>query len=59
VAGPGRPTRELHRQRSYARANARARQQLVERHRDEYREILEVEKAREGIRTLQPRKVSA
>ena len=43
--------------RSNARAVARAKQKLVERHRDEYQELLEVEKAREGIRTLQIREV--
>jgi hypothetical protein len=31
----------------------------VELHREQYRDLLEVEKAREGIRTLQPREVPA
>jgi hypothetical protein len=59
VAGPGRPTREALRSRAHSRAHQRARQKLVEAHREEYRDLLEVEKAREGIRTLQRREVSA
>lgn len=58
VAGPGRPTHEIHRQRAHARANQRAKQRLAETHRDEYRALLEIEKAREGIHTLQPRQVT-
>jgi hypothetical protein len=57
VAGPDRPNRD-EAARAHARAQQRARQRLVERHREEFREFLEVEKAREGIRTLQPRQVS-
>jgi hypothetical protein len=59
VAGPGRPTREVLRQRAHSRANQHARQRLVEQHREEFRELLEIEKTREGIPTLQPRQVSA
>jgi hypothetical protein len=55
VARPGRPTHEIERQRAHARANQRAKQRLVELHRDEYRVLLEAEKVREVIRTLQPR----
>jgi hypothetical protein len=62
--GPGRaPTRastpEVERQRAHARATQRARQRLVELHRGEFRELLEIEKAREGIPTLRPRQVTA
>jgi hypothetical protein len=59
VAGPGRPTSEALRSRAHSRAHQRARQKLVEAHRDEYRDLLEAEKAREGILTLQPRQVRA
>jgi hypothetical protein len=59
VAGPGRPTRELQRLRAHSRANQRARQRLVELHREEYRALLEAEKAREGIATLRPREIPA
>jgi hypothetical protein len=59
MAGPGRPTREVQRARAHGRAVQRAKQRLAEAHRDEYRQLLEVEKAREGITTLQPRQVSA
>jgi hypothetical protein len=59
VAGPGRATREVLRQRAHSRANQRARQRLVEQHREEFRQLLEIEKTREGIPTLQPRQVSA
>jgi hypothetical protein len=59
MAGPGRPTREVLQNRAHARAQSRAREGLVERHRDEFRELLEIEKAREGISTLRPRQVSA
>lgn len=41
-----------------SRAVQRAKQRLAEIHPEEYRDILEVEKAREGIRSLQPRQVT-
>jgi hypothetical protein len=59
VASPGRQTSEALRSRAHSLAHQRARQKLVEAHREEYRELLEAEKAREVIRTLQPREVSA
>jgi hypothetical protein len=59
VAGPGRPTREIQRQRAHSRAQQRAKQRLVELHRGEFRDLLEVEKTREGIPTLRPRQVPA
>ena len=45
--------------RRHARAYLRARSALAQRYPDEFRDILEAEKAREGIRTLQPRQVVA
>jgi hypothetical protein len=58
VSGPGRPTREVARARAHSHAHQRARQKLVELYREQYRDLLEVEKAREGIRTLVPREVT-
>jgi hypothetical protein len=37
----------------------RAKQRLAVQHRDEFRALLEIEKAREGVRTLQPREVTS
>lgn len=46
-------------QRAHSRAQQRAKQKLAETHREEFRELLEVEKAREGIKTLQPRRIAS
>ena len=50
---------KIERARAHSRAHSRARQKLVELHRDEYQDILEAQKAAEGILKLQPRKVPA
>jgi hypothetical protein len=57
VGGAGRQGREVDRARAHARAVQRAKQRLAEQHRDEYRLLLEREKAAEGIRALAPREV--
>jgi hypothetical protein len=44
--------------RRHGRAQSRARQRLVEAHRVEFTEYLELEKAKEGIRTLRSRQVA-
>ena len=59
MAGPGRPSSQTLKARAHGRAHSRARQRLVELHREEFRELLEVEKAREGIPTLRPREVAS